>query len=109
MIDGYEIKLSAYAEDGNFLTTNVQSQTLIFNTYEIFEYFSSLKLNLEKSEAGWIVSARGRADKPINCTWVDLNTDKLRTLGVYNSYNTDLVNKYNFFSIVDNIENCLNL
>ena len=30
MIDEQEIKLSAYADDGNFLTTNVQSLNLIF-------------------------------------------------------------------------------
>ena len=36
MIDGQEIKLSAYADDGNFLTTNVQSLNLIFNTCETF-------------------------------------------------------------------------
>ena len=35
MIDGQEIKLSAYAEAGNFLTTNVQSLNLIFDTCEI--------------------------------------------------------------------------
>ena len=109
MIDGQEIKLSAYADDGNFLTTNVQSLNIIFNTCETFEQFSSLKLNLEKSEAWWIGSARGKADKPINCRWIDLNADKVRTLGVYNSYDTDLANKCNFFSIVDNIENCLHL
>ena len=79
MIDGHEIKLSAYADDGNFLAINVQSLNLIFNTCETFEHFSSLKLNLEKSEACWIGSARGKADKPINCTWINLNTDKIRT------------------------------
>ena len=109
MIDGQEIKLSAYADDENFLTTNVQSLNLIFNTCETFEQFSSLKLNLEKSETCWIGSAKGKADKPINCRWIDLNTDKIRTLGVYNSYDIDLADKCNFFSIVDNIENCLNL
>ena len=109
MIDGQEIKLSAYAGDGNFLTTIVQSLNLIFNTCETFEQFSSSKLNLEKSEACWIGSARGKADKPINCRWIDLNADKIRTPGVYNSYDTDLGNKCNFFSIVDNTENCLNL
>ena len=67
-------------------------------------------LNLERSEACWIGSAGGKADKPINCRWIDLNTDKIRTLDVlYNSYDTDLANKCNSFSIVDNIENCLNL
>ena len=81
MIDRHEIKLSAYADDGNFLTTNVQSLNLIFSTCETFEYVSSLKLNLEKSEACLIDSARGKADKPINCTWIDLSTDKIKTLG----------------------------
>ena len=55
MIGGQEIKFSAYADDGIFLTTNVQSLNLIFNTlkktFEAFEHFSSFKLNLEKSEA----------------------------------------------------------
>ena len=76
---------------------------------KVNQHFSSLKLNFEKSEAYWIGSARGKVDKPINCRWIDLNTDKIRTLGVYNSYDTDLANKCDFFSIVDNIENCLNL
>ena len=50
-----------------------------------FREFSSSKLNLEKSEACWI----GRA-KPIDCNWINLCNDKIRTLGVYNSYDTDL-------------------
>ena len=66
MIDGHEIKPSAYADDGNFLTTNVQLLNLIFSTCETFEHFSSLKMNLKKSEACWIGSARGKAGKPIN-------------------------------------------
>ena len=72
MIDGHEIKLSAYAYDGNFLTTKCSITEFDFlNTCEIFEHFSSLKLNLEKSEACWFGSARGKADKPINCTCMD--------------------------------------
>ena len=80
MIDGHEIKLSACANDGNFSITNVQSLNLIFTTCETFGHFSSLKLNLEKSEACWIGSARGKADKPINCRWIDLNTHNIKLL-----------------------------
>ena len=47
MIDGQEIKLSAYADDGNFLTTNVQSLNLIFNTCETFEQFPPYNWNLK--------------------------------------------------------------
>ena len=62
-----------------------------------FREFSSLKLNLEKSEACWIRKAKGREDKPIDCNWINLCNDKIRILGVCNSYDTDLENIYNFF------------
>ena len=53
MIDtqGEEVKISAYAEDGNFLVLNTHSLNLIFQTCHTFEQFSSLKLSLKKSEA----------------------------------------------------------
>ena len=35
-----------------------------------------------------IGKAKGREDKPTDCNWI---------LGVYNSYDTDLENSYNFF------------
>ena len=62
-----------------------------------FREFSSLKLNLEKSEACWIGKAKCREDKPIDCNWIHLCNDKIRILGVYNSYDTDLENSHNFF------------
>ena len=46
-----EIKLSAYADDADFLTPDVKSLELIFQTCEKSKSFSSLKLDLEKSEA----------------------------------------------------------
>ena len=42
-----------------------------FQTCHTFEQFSSLKLNLEKSEACWIGSARGKQDKPVYCNWIN--------------------------------------
>ena len=55
---GEEVKISTYADDGNFLVLNTHSLNLIFQTCHTFEQFSSLKLNLEKSKACWIGSAR---------------------------------------------------
>ena len=49
-----EIKLSAYADGADFLTPDVKSLELIFQTCETFQSLSSLKLNLKKSEACWI-------------------------------------------------------
>ena len=44
-----EIKLSAYADDADFPTPDVKSLEQIFQTCETFQYFPSLKLNLEMS------------------------------------------------------------
>ena len=105
-----EVKISAYADDGNFLVLNTHSiNSIIFQTCHTFEQFSSLKLNLEKSYACWTGSARGKQDKPVDCNWINLCTDKIRTLGVFNSYDTDLAGTHNFFSVIGKIKNCLNL
>ena len=97
IINETEIKLSAYADDGSFFVIDVQSLQLIFFMCDQFREFSSLKLNLEKSEACWIGKTKGREDKLIDCNWINLRNDKIRILGAYNSYDTDLENIYNFF------------
>ena len=101
--------MKSYADDGNFLVLNTHSLNLIFQTCHTFEQFSSLKLNLEKSEACWIGSARVNKIKPVDCNWINLCTDKIRTLGVFNSYDTDLADTHNFFLVIGKIKNCLNL
>ena len=91
------------------MVLNTHSLNLIFQTCHTFEQFSSLKHNVEKSEACWIGSAWGKQDKPVDCNWINLCTDKIRTLGVFNSYDTDLADTHNFFSVIGKIKNCLNL
>ena len=54
-----EIKLSVYADDADFLTPDVKSLELIFQTCETFQFLLSLKLSLEKSETCWIGAKRG--------------------------------------------------
>ena len=43
-----EIKLAAYADDADFLTSDVRSLALIFQTCETFQVYSSFKLNRSK-------------------------------------------------------------
>ena len=102
-IDDREIKLSAFVDDVDFLVSNVNSLNLIFDICSRFQSYSSLKLNLEKSEACWIGRARSSTDTPISCKWVDLNNQAILTLGIFNSYDHDLVQKLNF---LDNLK-CL--
>ena len=81
----HEIKLYAYLDDADFSTSYVRSIPLIFQTCETFQVYSSLKLNLEKSEACWIGAKRGSNETPINCKWIDLNYNVIRILGIFNS------------------------
>ena len=32
----------------------------------------------------------------VDCKWIDIKTEAIRALGVFNSYDTDLVGKLNF-------------
>ena len=89
-------QLSANADDEDFLVSNVKSLQLIFDVCLRFQSYSSLKLNLEKSEACWIGRTRGLTNTPINCKWVDLNNQAIRNLGIFNSYDHDLVQKLIF-------------
>ena len=92
----------------NFFTSDVRSLALIFQTCETFQVYSSLKLNLEKSEACWIGAERGSKETPINCKWIHLNCNAIRTLGIFNSYDTDLVEKLNFLDNMTCLKEVLN-
>ena len=104
-----EINLSAYADDADFFTSDVRSLALIFQTCETFQVYSSLKLNLEKSEACWIGAKRGSKETQIKCKWIDLNCNAIRTQGIFNSYDTDLVEKLNFLDNLKCLKEVLNL
>ena len=74
------IKLSAYADDTYFFGQDPCSIQSILATCHIFENFSFLKLNLERSHACWIGTAKYRLDTPIHCNWVNFTKDKILTL-----------------------------
>ena len=95
-IGDHEIKLCAYPDDADFLTSDVRSLLKLFKTCATFQSYSSPKLNLEKSEACWIGVKQGCSEKPVDCKWIDIKTGAIRALGVFNSYDTDLVEKLNF-------------
>ena len=108
-INDHQIKLSAFVDDANFLVSNIKSLELIFKACSGFQTFSSLKLNLEKSEACWIGAARASIHMPISCKWVNLNSDAIHSLGIFNSYDTDLAEKLNFLDNLKCLTDVLNL
>ena len=106
-IDDHEIQISAYADDAKFLTINVHSMESVLAICDIFQEFSSLKLNKEKSEACWIGSRKHDKDKPLNCRWINLTDDKICSMGVYHSYDPLIPSKHNFLDLVTILRDCL--
>ena len=68
-VGGCEIKLSANADDVDFLTPDTESLKSIFQTFSTFQLYSSLKLNLEKSETCWIGTKKGSDETPVIVNW----------------------------------------
>ena len=46
---------------------------------------------------------------PISCKWVNLDSDAIRSLGIFNSYDTDLAEKLNFLDNLKCLTDVLNL
>ena len=109
IINNTDIKLSAYADNTYFLASDVISLQYIFKTCEIFQQFSFLKLNLDKSHACWVGVAKGKSETPINCPWVNLQMDKIVVLGTYCSYDLLLAETYNLVNLVSAVNECLNM
>ena len=79
-IDNIEILLSAFSDDTTFIIKDIHSVNRILKHMKVYEMFSSLRVNVDKSEACWIGKAKGRTDKPLKCRWVCLQTDAIKIL-----------------------------
>ena len=64
---------------------------------------------MDKSEACWIGTKRGAKETLINCRWVNLNCFVIRTLGIFNSYDMDLMENLNFLDKLKVLKDVLNL
>ena len=76
---------------------------------EDFRTFSSLKLNLQKSEARWIGASGFSTNTSTNCIWVNLVNDKIRILETYISYNKQLAHQCNSVNVTTDTKNILSI
>ena len=97
----HELKISAYADDANFLASDIQSLNCLFLTCTDFGNYFSLRLKEEKSETSWIGSNKPNTSKPLPWKWVNLTNGKIKILGCYSSYYKDLSEKYNFLEVIN--------
>ena len=86
------IKLSCYADDLTCFIKDVNSAHKIIQILNDFYLCSSLKVNINKTEAMWLGSKRWCKEKPLNVIW----TDQVKVLGIVFSYDEKLAQDKNF-------------
>ena len=107
--DKNEINLTSFANDVTFLVKDVSSVKRILKIMKTFGTFPSLKISVEKCEAGWLGKWKGNTDKPIDCKWIQLKTKTIKILGTHFSYSKELEKKINFYNLTMDCRNVLNL
>ena len=74
-----------------------------------FQVFSSLMINVEKCEAGWVGRAKNRISKLVKCKWTSLTKSCIKILGIHFSYNKALAEKEHFYNLSLDCRTLLNI
>ena len=78
-VNGFEIKLSQYADDTSCLLTGDNSIFALFDTLKLYELATGAKINRQKTHALWLGSNIGRLDTPLGLDW---SSDFVTILGL---------------------------
>ena len=76
---------------------------------EGFELFSSLTIHVEKCQACWIGNSKSKTDKPVQCKWISLKSNTIKTPGTHFGYDKILELKMNFYNLPRECHTILNL
>jgi hypothetical protein len=105
-----EIKLALFADDATFTLKDVPSLIKTVEVLKNFGTFSSLKLNLEKSEVGWIGKKKDLKLLPSEIEKkVNLHNEGIKILGVYFSNNQEFMKVNNFDNVFERFKATLNV
>jgi hypothetical protein len=91
-IGNTEIKVIQMADDTTSFLKDTESLKEILVTLDKFKVLAGLKLNLSKSEAIWVGSARDSIEKPLGLKWVK----GVKALGIHFSYDVKEMEENNF-------------
>ena len=98
-----------YADDITLFLNSLDSLQHVLNTFDLFSKYSSLNINVNKSEISWIGKWKNKADNPNNLNLIDLNKETIKILGIHYSYNKKLMNERNFMKAFSNFKTVLNM
>ena len=100
---------TAYADDTMFFLENKESIEELVKTFTLFSFFSGLKPNISKCEVCGLGPLKGVEMAVSGMQSVDLTRDALKILGVYFSYNINLMNQKNYCQAITNIHGILKI
>ena len=100
---------SAYADDTTFFLENKESIEELVKTFTLFSSFSGLKPNFSKCEICGLGPLKGVVMTVCGMQAVDLTKDAIKILGIYFSYNINLMNHKNYCKTITSIHGILKL
>ena len=99
------VKLSCYADDLTCFLSDIDSANNVLNVLEQFHSISSLKVNVEKTEAMWLGRYKHSTDCPLPVKW----TNYIKVLGIFFSYDEKLAISLNFDDKIRSLKQVLAL
>ncbi len=100
-----EIKILSYADDTTALLRDETDGEKLLNFLKQFESHSGLKINKNKTEGFWLGSKKDSNFRPLGVKWSTV----IKILGIFISYNKDVIIQKNFRDKLVKIENKLNM
>ena len=100
---------TAYSDDTTFFLENKESIEELVKTFTLFSSFSGLKPNISKCEICGLGPLKGVEMAVCGMQTVDLTKDAIKILGIYFSYNINLMNQKNYCKAITSIHGILKL
>ena len=109
---GNEIKMLIFADDTTFFLKDEKSFSQVLKLLDTFATFSSLKINIKKSEAGWLFRHPSESDEFVLKTgiiFIDFETNGIKILGMFISHNKELKHKNNLQRVLTSFKTVLSI
>ena len=114
-IKGYQtkttqVKLEIFADDTTFFLQDENSFRRVLENLDMFYKYSSLRINVKKSEVGWL-GKKGKEDfiKKTGIKYIDFEQNGIKILGIFFSYKRKLCDQNNIDRVVTNFKTVLSI
>ena len=87
------------------LLSDIASKKELFDSFNIIEKYSGLKMNVSNTKAIWIRTMKTSSEKPLGLEWCLT----VKNLGVIFSCNQKVISSQNFQEKLDKIQKVINI